>query len=598
MKPVIQEDMYKADSQLSQSKSIERATYPTITKTEHLDALSYLRFFAALVVIVEHLSAMFGFYSTTWLHQVALWQAVSFFFVMSGFILTYVYPQLQTTEERNRFLFTRIARIWPTHLLTFALILVLLPSLFRTPHFLLAAPINLAMIQSWLLIPGFVFTFNAPTWSISTEFFYYFCFPAMLALLNTSWKKLLVIASLLTVSSLGFCCLEYWPNVPDFGIGFPKYINASPFCRITEFVLGMVLCLAYRRYGSSLPLTKMQATVLECLAVTAIVIPATSPLFVQGHVTGPLSVLRAWFLCCAGAPFYGALIFVMACQKGYLSKMLSFKPLSFVGDLAFALYMFHGPVFVFFRAHRQSFFEWPFALLMCLVLAITFLISHLNYVTFETPSRRAMINLFDKLTGRHLAPGSQPYHFSGATGGNSRREKFMISAECLILLTLVVVAGWQVCSDEFAYRFVDDATAYKFEKHHKAVVKDLNIGNRFRLRALSEKWSNDGLQLTLVWQSLAAQRLDGTIALHVIDKDGHLISARDFVQDEDNCKVKTGQVWADRVSIDRNILANATSIGVGIYTSPGAKLMPIDRGERDCNQGRLIVPIEGKKPIN
>jgi len=592
MKPVIREDAYKSGRQFSQPRSIERAIHPTVTKTEHLDVLSYLRFFAALVVIVDHLSGMFGFYSTTWLHSVALWQAVSFFFVMSGFILTYVYPQLQTVEERNRFLLSRIARIWPTHLVTFALILILLPSLFRTPHFLLAAPINLAMIQSWLLIPGCVFTFNAPTWSISTEFFYYFCFPTMLTLLNTSWKKLLVIACLLTLSAIGFCCLEYWPNIPDFGIGFPKYINASPFCRVTEFVLGMVLCLAYRRYGSSLPLTKLQATILEVLAVTAILIPVTSPLFLQGHVTGPASALRAWILCCGGAPFYGALIFVMACQKGYLSKILSFKPLSFVGDLAFALYMFHGPVFVFFRAHRQSFFEWPFAMLMCLVLAITFLISHLNYVMFETPSRKAMINLFDKLTGRHLAPGLQPYHFASPTSCNSRREKFMISAECLILVTLVVVAGWQICSDEFAYRFVGNATPCKFEKSHKAVVKDLNFGNRFRLRALSEKWSREGFQLTFVWQSLADERLDGTIALHLIDANGHLISAHDFLQDEANRKIKTGQVWGDRISIDRDKLANATSIGIGIYTAPNAKLMPIDRGNRDCNQGRLIVPID------
>ncbi len=537
---------------------------------------------------------MFGFYDTTCLHNLALWQAVSFFFVMSGFILTYVYPQLQTAEERNRFLLTRYARIWPTHLVTFALILILLPCLFRTPHFLLAASINLAMIQSWLLISGCVFTFNGPSWSISTEFFFYFCFPTMLKLASASWKKFMVIICLLSLSSIGLCCLEYWPNVPDFHIGFPKYINANPLCRVIEFALGMILCLAYRRYGRTLPLTKLKATILECLALTALIIPVTSPLFLQGHVTGPLSALRAWILCCGGAPFYGAIIFVMACQKGYLSDILSFKPLSILGDLAFALYMFHGPIFAFFRVHQQSFFEYPFALFMCLVLAITFVISHLNYVIFETPSRRAIITLFDKLRGRHLALGSQPYHFAAPTSSNSRRQKFMISAECLILLTLVFAAGRQIYSDEFAYRFVDNATACKFEERHHAVVKDTTFGNRFKLRALSEKWSKESLQLTFGWQSLADQRLDCTIALHLINANGHIISAHDFLQDEDKGKVKTGQIWGDRVSIERDKLANTTSIGIGIYTSPEARLLPINRGERDCNQGRLIVPMESE----
>jgi peptidoglycan/LPS O-acetylase OafA/YrhL len=127
-----------------------------------------------MIVILEHLSGMFGFYDSTFLRNLALWQGVSFFFVMSGFILTYVYPDLPSTEDRNRFLVTRIARIWPTHLVAFLLSLALFPFLFRMPNFLLAAAVNLTLIQSWLLIPGCGFTFDGPSWSISTEFFFYF----------------------------------------------------------------------------------------------------------------------------------------------------------------------------------------------------------------------------------------------------------------------------------------------------------------------------------------------------------------------------------------------------------------------------------------
>jgi peptidoglycan/LPS O-acetylase OafA/YrhL len=52
-----------------------------------LDALTGLRFFAALAIVIHH---------TFRLPEWPLPQSVSFFFVLSGFILAHVYPELPT----------------------------------------------------------------------------------------------------------------------------------------------------------------------------------------------------------------------------------------------------------------------------------------------------------------------------------------------------------------------------------------------------------------------------------------------------------------------------------------------------------------------
>lgn len=61
---------------------------------QDLPALTGLRFFAAIAIVLHHMRGTFGFPSD-FLTQFPLGNGVSFFYVLSGFILTYVY------RERN-----------------------------------------------------------------------------------------------------------------------------------------------------------------------------------------------------------------------------------------------------------------------------------------------------------------------------------------------------------------------------------------------------------------------------------------------------------------------------------------------------------------
>ncbi|MDZ4834596.1 MAG: hypothetical protein SGJ27_12525, partial [Candidatus Melainabacteria bacterium] len=73
-----------------------------------LDALTSLRFFAACLIIVEH--AKGHFYILDALPENFIWnQGIAFFFVLSGFILCYIYPELPDHKGKVMFLAKRFA---------------------------------------------------------------------------------------------------------------------------------------------------------------------------------------------------------------------------------------------------------------------------------------------------------------------------------------------------------------------------------------------------------------------------------------------------------------------------------------------------------
>jgi peptidoglycan/LPS O-acetylase OafA/YrhL len=75
-----------------------------------LNALTGLRFLAAAAVVVSHTQGQFDLPPGLGLWVNLGGAGVTFFFVLCGFILTYVYPRLETAGDRGRFLLARVAR--------------------------------------------------------------------------------------------------------------------------------------------------------------------------------------------------------------------------------------------------------------------------------------------------------------------------------------------------------------------------------------------------------------------------------------------------------------------------------------------------------
>ena len=147
----------------------------------HLRALTSLRFVSALMIVVYHAPALMAWPWATSRPDMLL-HGVSFFFVLSGFILTHVYAGSAPVAARP-FLQARFARLWPIHALAILILAATVPThsvTFDGPGLLdkwVVLVVNLALMHAIVPITAYVFSWNAVSWSISTEVFFYMAFP-------------------------------------------------------------------------------------------------------------------------------------------------------------------------------------------------------------------------------------------------------------------------------------------------------------------------------------------------------------------------------------------------------------------------------------
>ena len=148
-----------------------------------LNCLTSLRVFAAMLIVIHHCVPKEHLLKVPVLRGMCLDHGVSFFFVLSGFILTYVYHGMQPTGYRDFFV-ARFARLWPAHIATLALGFILGS---YSPGNGVYLALNAAMLQSWWPVSPCYFSYNALSWSISTEFAFYLAFPFLIRNFRSTW---------------------------------------------------------------------------------------------------------------------------------------------------------------------------------------------------------------------------------------------------------------------------------------------------------------------------------------------------------------------------------------------------------------------------
>jgi peptidoglycan/LPS O-acetylase OafA/YrhL len=299
-----------------------------------IDALTSLRFFAAALIVVLHGTQVFGHIEFT--NHFAIFQAVGFFYVLSGFILAYTYEGIPLTRGAlSKYGLSRAARVLPVHLFTALLAYVLIESA-RAPFHI--AVTNLALLQAW--IPGFDYSFslNGVSWSISDEAFFYTLLPLLLVDLRRTWLRNAVISALMTAAVLYLA-----RDSVDPARTWASYI--FPLTRLVEFVVGVA---AFHLYGRLAPRIKR----LSVRSATALEIVAAGVTIASMHYSMNLVTMRgvsrhmgnafqSWFGSSGSCVIFGALVLIMACEAGKLSWLLARKPLVYLGGISFSLYMVH-----------------------------------------------------------------------------------------------------------------------------------------------------------------------------------------------------------------------------------------------------------------
>lgn len=302
--------------------------------------------------------------------------AVCFFFVLSGFVLTW---SARPGDRPSSFWRRRFVRIVPNYVVAWVLAMVLYAAA-KTPTGV--AVLHLFMLQSW--VPDFqvIFAVNPPGWSMGTEAFFYALFPLLLWLaLRIRPERLKFWITGVAVMAVAKAVVAYMflpssPPIPGestvsesqfwFGYTFPPV-------RVIDFALGILVARAVMT-GRWRNIGMVWSTVL---LVAGWLLATQLPYL---YAMTAIYVIPAALLIAAAA---------VADVEGRFTVFRN-RTMVFLGEITFAFYLVHGIVLVYWRSLLgDGYFSTPATIaLLIAALAISIVVSWALYTLVERPIMR------------------------------------------------------------------------------------------------------------------------------------------------------------------------------------------------------------------
>ena len=216
------------------------------TSVARLDSLTSLRFLAALLVFGAHADRQLNEHIQTLLIRAPLFSGslgVSFFYLLSGFVLTW---SLRPDDTARSFYWRRFGRIYPSHFVVWVGTLALLLTVFHEKQDVGTILPSLTLTQAWWPDAHVIRGVNGVAWSLSAEFFFYACFPLVVRGVRALGHRRLLLMAALVALVVGVDVLIAM-TVDLESLSDPRsvldwLVYNSPAFRVTEFVLGV--CLA------------------------------------------------------------------------------------------------------------------------------------------------------------------------------------------------------------------------------------------------------------------------------------------------------------------------------------------------------------------
>ena len=368
----------------------------TRTYFENLDGL---RFLAFLAVFVAHVFDFSGFKPASDESQHLIEHfflhgdlGVSFFFVLSGFLITYLLLQEKNISNKisiSEFYMRRILRIWPVYFLTIGMGFWLIPQLFSgADSALLPFKINAPSERlPWYLCfaanfdivangPGFLIV--SVLWSVSVEEQFYLLWP----LLNRIASRRTLTVFILLVVAISF--YYRW----DIYLNSYK-VKYATFSVMNDLAIGSLtgtLCFYSNGFRNYFIHVKKGSIVLVYVILFSL-IPTRLYMF-----TLPDNYIH--FLIADEPVVFSVLFAFIIMEQNYsnnsLFKLFRLKPLNYLGKISYGLYSYHiiclfltGFVFRYFfqDAIKSSIPLFIFQFVVSLAMSI--LLSSLSYSYFE-----------------------------------------------------------------------------------------------------------------------------------------------------------------------------------------------------------------------
>ena len=345
----------------------------TAPNRPRLDWLTALRFFAAFGVLICHLVSPYRIQGAG--RDIALFGqfGVDFFFVLSGFVLTWSH---KPTRSPQRFYWLRFARIWPLHAAVMCALFVLGA---RAP--LGEVVSQLLLVQQWNWNHIFTEGLNGVSWTLSVEAFFYALFPFLIRPLHRrSTGQLIGIAA-------GAWIIHGVAVFAAISSGMPEaalwLVFSNPASRIGQFVIGMVIAIMllhqltprHKHAQLGVPRETHRVSLFPiagALALLAVVI--------GGYVLTGGGWIAFWTW--AVTPVMAALV-VAAAQYDIRGGRPAPRFLVKLGEWSFAMYLIHrGLVYTHLIPRLDG---WPRPLAWLILWIVSFALAAIAYEWFERP---------------------------------------------------------------------------------------------------------------------------------------------------------------------------------------------------------------------
>lgn len=300
--------------------------------------LDGLRFFAFLIVFISH-ATLFIWQGPSFLAQGDL--GVSFFFVLSGFLITY----LLLSEKRLlhgkikiiNFYGRRILRIWPVYFITLiAGILIAKFNFNNIPFETGFDPASLpwysGFIANYYLILFPVFsTVLAVLWSVSVEEQFYLCWPLVVRVIKEKY---------IPWFSVGLIIVAIVFRLRHFGNY--KEVSYSTFSCMSDLAMGgllgyMSFYLTGLKVKISNSLTKWKVSTLYILLIISLGIKMFSYLIIP-------EFLRPLYVSISPVIFsiiFACIIFEQNYSTHSLFKIGNSRMFTYLGKISYGLYAYH-----------------------------------------------------------------------------------------------------------------------------------------------------------------------------------------------------------------------------------------------------------------
>ena len=555
-------------------------------KTGHLESLTGLRFVAALAVFLAHVREHLFTGATLLLFG---GPAVSFFFVLSGFILTYVYHNRMPEIGLRRFYLTRFARIWPLHLACLALALILTSSIRWDGGIAADGPASflsqLTLLQSWIPIRDWMYGFNSVSWSISTEAFFYLVFPLFLLAPRRFDKWLFPVTLGIALAILAIGNQYFDPLQTDSLLHLDAMAICHPLLRLPEFVLGIVVCRKFflptqlpgvgrdgqSRFGRD--------SMLEIAAVS--IVAAMFYLLIRSNISIELAktvgpVFAPWLRVVSGMFVFAFTIVVFARCRGLFSLVFGSALVVWLGEISYAFYLVHQTVIR--TMHQVSISGWAFVFV---AFSISLFASALLFRVVEMPCKAAILAV--KKEGVRAA-GSKLV--AGLFSLGNSRLGFVQLTGLLVSIGLLFVFPQFGNQSQTISRVVANSTDQ---------FQNIAFENEAVLLGAEIERGEGGRWIRLVWQLDPNQTRSRF--LHVTNIDGEIIGQIPLKSFRGVSGTASGEPVLDEFWLPNQKLIRGFSVGIGFWSAEAglATIVNPPPGRREIDAGSQRLELFGIK---